>query len=465
MKYLIQQKADPNKGKGINSLHHFTNLVKNINSTVFVFSYLLHVGDVQGFTPLHKAAATGRIPVIQELLNANVNVDACDNSGNTPLHLACMWGWHKAVRCLIEEGKCNKEATNKNKNTPMHIAANLNKQPIVALLLELGSEKMPINSDGYTPFHLAKTTQNEELIKLLKTEEPQQVRSRHRRTNSRVKQKAKKQLLKAIGSGDLQAAKSLLKHCKIKSNDLYAAIFYTARTGKAEAMELILSKKEVDLPTLVDENGQNLLHVAVIGRNQAIVSELLMEEVDANQKDKLEQTPLHIALSKNNIPITIIKELCGCTNLSLQDNQGNTPLHTIISADLPENELLERLDVVLSHIRASEDLSVANHAGNTPLHCAILRNDFNFDCVNRLIESGADLDICDNQQRSPLYLAAYRSLIRIATALVYAGANVDNPNSLSPLSVTDRSVVNEIYNAVEGLYFFLLPISHFLTNF
>lgn len=60
---------------------------------------------VERRTPLHFAASTGNIAVIQVLLNVpSTNVDSQDHVGNTPLHLSVACEEFQVVKLLVKNG-------------------------------------------------------------------------------------------------------------------------------------------------------------------------------------------------------------------------------------------------------------------------------------------------------------------------------------------------------------------------
>lgn len=57
-----------------------------------------------GWTPLHYAATSGSIAIIQMLLDENAYIDAESPNGTTPLMMAAMYGTPDAVRLLLDAG-------------------------------------------------------------------------------------------------------------------------------------------------------------------------------------------------------------------------------------------------------------------------------------------------------------------------------------------------------------------------
>ncbi len=57
-----------------------------------------------GWTPLHYAASTGQVAVIEFLLENSAYIDAESPNGSTPLMMAAMYGSPESVKVLIQAG-------------------------------------------------------------------------------------------------------------------------------------------------------------------------------------------------------------------------------------------------------------------------------------------------------------------------------------------------------------------------
>ena len=63
-------------------------------------------GDINktGWTPLHYAATSGHLPIMQRLLSEYAYIDAESPNGTTPLMMAARYGTTLSVKLLIDEG-------------------------------------------------------------------------------------------------------------------------------------------------------------------------------------------------------------------------------------------------------------------------------------------------------------------------------------------------------------------------
>jgi ankyrin repeat protein len=119
--------------------------------------------DNNGQTPLHVAAesfysSSIRRNAVAVLLHAGAKIEAKDNKGYTPLHLAAANGCDMAVTTLLKAG-ANVEAKDNNGFTPLHLAASghsyKSTKTAVASLLEAGADIEAKDNDGKTPLHRA----------------------------------------------------------------------------------------------------------------------------------------------------------------------------------------------------------------------------------------------------------------------------------------------------------------------
>ena len=89
-----------------------------------------------GMTPLRLAVCIKTaIGIVKELLTHGAEVNAVDTTGNTPLHLAVLYGSDDLLSLLLEYG-AHINAQNKEGNTPLHIACLYGSKDVILFLLE-----------------------------------------------------------------------------------------------------------------------------------------------------------------------------------------------------------------------------------------------------------------------------------------------------------------------------------------
>ena len=139
--------------------------------------------DAQGRTPLHTAAQHDQVEILKLLLQSLQEVsgftwkklsysvalmllNSCrDQSGNTPLHTACIHGQLDTVQFLAREIRCDK-CTNSDGLSSLHLAAQHGHLPVVGYLLE----ELRVDMDalpGISPAYLAVGKGHLDLLKYL----------------------------------------------------------------------------------------------------------------------------------------------------------------------------------------------------------------------------------------------------------------------------------------------------------
>ena len=107
------------------------------------------------------------MPIVQYLIDQGADVNAKDDTGNTPLHRAAANGNNEAVKFLVSRG-ADVNAKSSNSGTPLHLAALLNSDvETVKFLVSMGADVNAAYADGTTPFDAAREAGNVAVVAYL----------------------------------------------------------------------------------------------------------------------------------------------------------------------------------------------------------------------------------------------------------------------------------------------------------
>ncbi|KAM9488368.1 B-cell lymphoma 3 protein [Clarias gariepinus] len=186
-------------------------------------------------------------------------------------------------------------------------------------------------------------------------------------------------------------------------------------------------RREVDLATRQDEDGDTALHIAVAQEKVTVVHWLIhilhQAQRDLDLYNNLRQTPLHLAVITHQ-PGVVEAFLKGGADPGALDRNGQTALHLCC-----EQQQDACLRVILSHFSQllccpSGCLNSKNFEGLTPLHLAV--QDGNKKMAKMLLDSGADINAVDDKSgRSPLIHAVEKGCMEMINFLVENGCNVN----------------------------------------
>ena len=114
------------------------------------------VQDHCGWTGVHWAAALGRDDLLSLYVKHKADLDKPRPDGVTPLHLACLMGWHTSVLFLVQNGANIEAGTLREGKTPLHIAAEYDRAKCIQSLVLAGAEVNAITKFGkHAPLHFA----------------------------------------------------------------------------------------------------------------------------------------------------------------------------------------------------------------------------------------------------------------------------------------------------------------------
>lgn len=143
----------------------------------------------------------------------------------------------------------------------------------------------------------------------------------------------------------------------------------------------------------INNNRESLLHIAVNSDNLYVVKKLIELRVPANSKTNYGNRPIHLVSC-----VEVFKELRragGADDLNVRNNEGQTPLHTLVYRYKEKDDQFERhfniCDQLISEmIVAGANINAIDNDGNTPFHFvgnvgmakALLANGANINAIN-----------------------------------------------------------------------------------
>ncbi len=297
--------------------------------------FLDHAADVtlrndKGQAVLHQALQRGHPDIIQLILSgANVDADAVDNDGSTPLYLAASEAEVLSGAQLLLDHGANIDLRNKTGQTALHLASQRGRLDFMELLLNRGAMVDVPDNDGFTPLHLA---------------------------ISKMERRATELLLKNGANIDLQ------------NNKRQTALHLALQHSHPNIIPLLLENgANVDAQ---DDDGSTPLHRAISRADVELsrVQLLLDRYTNINLRNNKGQTALHLASQHGRLNVMRLLLEDGA-DVDALDSGGSTPLHQAIS-DVDSFHLEQAVGLLLDR---GANINLRNGQGLTPLYKASLR--------------------------------------------------------------------------------------------
>uniref|UniRef100_H3DG45 Nuclear factor of kappa light polypeptide gene enhancer in B-cells inhibitor, epsilon n=1 Tax=Tetraodon nigroviridis TaxID=99883 RepID=H3DG45_TETNG len=207
-----------------------------------------------------------------------------------------------------------------------------------------------------------------------------------------------------------------------------------------------LSEQEENLLTTITEDGDTILHLAIIHEEELFAQQLiqLFPKNVLDIQNNLYQSPLHLATYLNLTPV--VRELMEKgASLELQDRDGNTALH--VACQQGQTEMAGEMTRRVSPSQLAPILETQNWKGLACLHLAALNRQHQI--ISDLARKGANLNIQEGTSgKAPLHFAVELRDITTVKLLLSRGANVDPAmfNGCTPLHLAvgrrDAAIAN-----------------------
>ena len=160
--------------------------------------------------------------------------------------------------------------------------------------------------------------------------------------------------------------------------------------------------------------------------------------IDINVKDGEDMTPLHHAVTKENIEIVSYLVSKGADTHARNWNKA-TPL-----------QLTKNIEIARFLISQGADINTKGADGWSPLHFATYWQEF--DIAKFLVSQGADIEAKDDDGETPLHLAASEGNMEYVKFFVSKGADVNatNKKGKTPLDLAKKRRKNAVIEFLSG---------------
>lgn len=404
---------------------------------------------------LHKAAQAGNEAQVRKILADGCDVNLENDDGHTALYVASMKSREGIVRILLQhkaivnttnnpllvvkdvataklliQANGNLHARDEYGNTPLHMAILIGNKELIQLYLSFGAKIHVTTATGHTALH----TQSSSFL-----DEPwgskltQELIQRGASVNCKDYQGRSPLHLAAINYS-LEKEETIRMLIKAGSSltDLDIQGFnplhhFISQSRGCSEMDETLAIKFIDI-LLADEQsvnsvtaiGQTILHLSISDLPFQILQYLVKKGCRLDIKDSRGQCLLHYIVDREEEITDVLKYLL---NMGLKvddcDDWGQTALHLAIEKNK------KKLAVALIDFGA--DVNVKDANGRQPIHIAA---EHGWDSIlDFLIERGANINSADSYMSSPFHFAAWNNKSSIAYTLIKAGCDVETRDS------------------------------------
>jgi cytohesin len=388
---------------------------------------LANAPNEHGHLPLQAALRGRNLELARILLDAGADVHARERDTGTPLHFAAANGPIQAVELLLARGARVDSLTVHDDFTPLHWAASHGHKDIVALLLAKGAD---VNG-GYTgqnfkprwsPLYVAVKNRQAEVAKYL-LEKGARVETADLALESSP-------LAAAAEVRDLALARLILAHMKGVPSD--GAFREALQAGDREMIALLLEKG-------VDASRPEFLIIAAFKGRKDVVELLLAKGARATARDRGNASALAAASQRGHADIVALLLARGA-DPNTRDTQLVTPLH--VAANKAVAQILvdkgAEVDVVdqgnkspLFRAVQGEKRDVAEflESRGAPHDVYTLAALGRVEALRKYLETAALPEVKKVNWHSPLHLAALFGQVGTARVLIEKGAGVNAAES------------------------------------
>ncbi|XP_071099696.1 serine/threonine-protein phosphatase 6 regulatory ankyrin repeat subunit A-like [Haliotis cracherodii] len=448
-------------GNGENILH-----VTCLGGNVGICKYLLSK-DIVGIesrgqynrTPVMKAANQGHRELFDFLVSKGCDLSVVDGNGDNILHVTCFAGNVDICKYLLSKDIVGIESRGQYNRTPVMTASSKGHRELFNFLVSKGCDLSVVDGDGDNILHVTCVGGNVGICKYLLSKDIVGIESRGQYNTTPVMTAASEghrelfdflvskgcDLSVVDGNGDnilhvtciggnVGICKYLLSKdiVGIESRGQYnrTPVMKAANQGHRELFDFLVSKG-CDL-SVVDGNGENILHVTCLGGNVGICKYLLSKDiVGIESRGQYNRTPVMMTANQGHRELFDFLVSKGC-DLSVVDGDGNNILHvTCLGGNVGICKYLLSKDIV--------GIESRGQCNRTPVMTAASKG--HRELFDFLVSKGCDLSVVDGNGDNILHVTCLGGNVNICKYLVTRGITDEmckkNKRGVKPLQVAE----------------------------
>ncbi|KAF6776729.1 hypothetical protein AHF37_03530 [Paragonimus kellicotti] len=345
----------------------------------------MNLANHAGNRPIHLAFKGCRKSVVELLLSHGADYVCKNNDGVQPIHLAAEMNFVDGLKLLLVQSNIDVEAEDERGSTPIHYCCTVDSNECLQILLDHGANIYHKNAFGDSSIHVAMFQSATKCARLLFECEA----SRTCRDS-------------LVTPTTTAGPRLLIEPPAPKSTGLLARLISKEkRTSSCSNLSIISGVSDYDpelLINLTDCEGFTPLHMAVSSGNLELVKICLLQRADILAKDLTGQIPLHFACARGDLDcvrlMTEFRPRLKPRMIREPNNDGRTPMH--VAAMHNSTEVIDYL------VSQGAELNPSDRKRFTPLSLACSKGAIKASLF--LMELGADLTACDEFGRNMLIM-------------------------------------------------------------
>ncbi|MCL2276786.1 MAG: ankyrin repeat domain-containing protein [Treponema sp.] len=353
--------------------------------------------DSYGRTPLHYAAETGDSQLAGFFISLGANIDALDNRGQSPLGISIEKNDPVTAGIIARAGSdIHKEIL--NSETAASLALKKNENIFKIILTPSNIESTDKN--GHTILHIAsiegKAWAVHEVIAVSASASNGIINKKDNAEKS-----ALDYALERPDSADhMETAEQLILAGAYSENPMFQYMGPAVRSANYNIRR---------------NDGLAPIHFAVIDDNAGLITFLLNKKIDLDVKSVSGATALHEAVRKGNVSVISLL-LSNGADPNARDAKGNTPLHTGVPSEVHR-------EVITLLLAYGADPNLRDEHGDTPLHIAVILNR-SADVIQAILNGAADVHIRNIEGKTPFYIAVSERRVSLIPLLLSYGSEI-----------------------------------------